>query len=62
MVQGRSARLLCPAQGFPKPEIRWFKDGQSLTGNEIGIRVNTDGSLELAVVEVKVCTGLGTCS
>ncbi|KAK2908097.1 hemicentin-1 isoform X2 [Channa argus] len=35
----------CPAKGFPKPVIRWLRNGQELTGNEPGVSIMEDGTL-----------------
>ncbi|XP_040895666.1 hemicentin-1 [Toxotes jaculatrix] len=35
----------CPAKGFPKPVIRWLRNGQELTGNEPGVSILEDGTL-----------------
>uniref|UniRef100_A0A3Q3K3Y4 Hemicentin 1 n=1 Tax=Monopterus albus TaxID=43700 RepID=A0A3Q3K3Y4_MONAL len=35
----------CPAKGFPKPLIRWLRNGQELTGNEPGVSILEDGTL-----------------
>ena len=51
-MQGLPTRMLCPAQGFPKPAIKWYKDGLELTGNELSITINDDGSLEIPIAQV----------
>ncbi|XP_029939526.1 hemicentin-1, partial [Salarias fasciatus] len=35
----------CPATGFPKPVIRWLRNGQELAGNEPGVSILEDGTL-----------------
>lgn len=52
VIQGFGAKLLCPAQGSPPPRIIWSKDGAVLTGNELGIILNDDGSLDIPIAQV----------
>ena len=52
VIQGGFAKMLCPAQGFPKPKIIWYKDGRELTGNELSVNINDDGSLDIPVAQV----------
>ena len=39
--------LPCPAEGTPRPQITWFKNGQPVTGKELGLALLDDGSLEI---------------
>ena len=47
VVENNRLTLPCPTSGTPTPRISWFKDGYVLTGNEIGVRLLPDGSLQL---------------
>ena len=47
IIEGNKVVLPCPATGTPTPEITWFKDGKRITGNELGIMIRSDGSLQL---------------
>ena len=47
VIENRRVNLPCPAQGNPSPSISWFKNDIPLTGNEIGITLNDDGSLDI---------------
>ncbi|KAF6032030.1 HMCN1 [Bugula neritina] len=60
VIQGFGAKLLCPAQGSPPPRIIWSKDGAVLTGNELGIILNDDGSLDIPIAQVSD-SGRYTC-
>ena len=42
VIQGGFAKMLCPAQGFPKPKIIWYKDGRELTGNELSVNIRSE--------------------
>ena len=48
VIENRPVNLPCPASGNPPPVITWYKDDQRLTGNEIGVSINSDGSLDLS--------------
>lgn len=52
VVQGFGTKMLCPAQGYPRPAVIWYKDGVELSGNELGVTLNDDGSLDIAVAQV----------
>lgn len=47
IIENNRVILPCPARGTPAPKISWFKNGNPLTGNEIGERILPDGSLQL---------------
>ena len=51
VVEGNRVTIPCPAVGTPTPRISWFKDGYLLGGNEIGVRLLPDGSLQLDEAE-----------
>ncbi|CAH1786157.1 unnamed protein product, partial [Owenia fusiformis] len=46
IIENNPLLLLCPAKGTPPPVINWYKDGVEITGNEIGVRILRDGSLQ----------------
>ncbi|MEE6496307.1 hypothetical protein FKM82_002295, partial [Ascaphus truei] len=43
-VTKQQISLPCPAEGNPKPIIKWFRDDKELTGAEPGIRIVEDGT------------------
>ncbi|XP_034035488.1 hemicentin-1 [Thalassophryne amazonica] len=45
IVENQRIAFPCPAKGFPKPVIRWTRNGQELTGNEPGVTILEDGTL-----------------
>jgi hypothetical protein len=47
IIAAQRVILPCPVRGIPKPEISWFREDRELTGNEYGIRILGDGSLQL---------------
>ena len=47
VIENNRVTLACPATGTPQPLITWYKEGAPLTGNEIGVRILLDGSLQL---------------
>ena len=47
IIENNRVVLPCPATGTPTPVIRWFKGGKRITGNELGITIRNDGSLQL---------------
>jgi len=47
VVEGSTVTVQCPAEGRPTPHISWLKDEYPLSGNEIGVRILADGSLQL---------------
>ena len=47
VLENSRITIPCPARGTPSPRISWSKDGYQLGGNEIGIRILADGSLQL---------------
>ncbi|XP_059503813.1 hemicentin-1 isoform X2 [Stegostoma tigrinum] len=45
VLLGENVKLLCAAEGIPRPSIRWLKDGKPLTASDDGrLRVSPDGS------------------
>jgi Immunoglobulin I-set domain len=60
IVEKNKVVLQCPARGTPLPKIRWYKNGNPLSGNEIGERVMADGSLQLEHAHANN-TGRYTC-
>ena len=51
IIHNDRVTMLCPAQGIPKPYVTWYKDGQPITGNEIGLRLLPDGALQIDQAE-----------
>lgn len=47
---GSSVTLRCVAQGFPKPEVTWYKNGQQLAAGN-GLKMD-DNQLEITGVQV----------
>ncbi|KAJ0032742.1 hypothetical protein NQD34_002823 [Periophthalmus magnuspinnatus] len=52
----------CPAKGLPKPVIRWYRNGQELTGNEPGISIQEDGTLLILTSISPLDNGEYTCA
>ncbi|TRZ02412.1 hypothetical protein DNTS_034467 [Danionella cerebrum] len=44
-VANQQIAFPCPAKGSPEPIIKWFRNGQELTGNEPGVSILEDGTL-----------------
>lgn len=51
MIEDNPIILQCPAVGTPIPLITWYKDGVLITGDQIGIVILEDGSLEISETE-----------
>ena len=47
VIENRRVNIPCPARGTPAPTITWYKNNIRLTGNEIGVILNDDGSLDI---------------
>ena len=47
IIENNRITIPCPVSGTPTPIVTWFKDGEVITGNEIGFRIMADGSLQL---------------
>ncbi|XP_022085366.1 hemicentin-1-like isoform X2 [Acanthaster planci] len=45
VVYRDSVELLCPATGFPRPTVAWFKNGVPISSNELNQYVTDQGSL-----------------
>ncbi|XP_053341492.1 hemicentin-1 [Clarias gariepinus] len=52
----------CPAKGFPQPVIKWFRNGQELTGNEPGVSILEDGTLLILASVSPLDNGEYTCT
>jgi len=35
-LAGKTVQMRCPADGVPRPTVRWFKNGQAFTDRPIG--------------------------
>ena len=35
-LSGKTVQMKCPADGHPKPTVRWLKDGRNFTDRPIG--------------------------
>lgn len=53
IIESNPVILPCPAVGTPTPEITWYKDGQVITENQVGVTFLDDGSLELDSVKAE---------
>ncbi|XP_073667498.1 hemicentin-1 isoform X2 [Paramisgurnus dabryanus] len=51
----------CPAKGTPEPVIKWFRNGQELTGNEPGVTIMEDGTLLILASISPLDNGEYTC-
>ncbi|XP_053542916.1 hemicentin-1 isoform X1 [Ictalurus punctatus] len=52
----------CPAKGLPQPVIKWFRNGQELTGNEPGVSILEDGTLLILASVSPLDNGEYTCT
>uniref|UniRef100_A0A8B9H722 Hemicentin-1 n=1 Tax=Astyanax mexicanus TaxID=7994 RepID=A0A8B9H722_ASTMX len=52
----------CPAKGMPQPVIKWFRNGQELTGNEPGMSILEDGTLLILASVSPLDNGEYTCT
>ncbi|KAL4608979.1 myosin light chain kinase, smooth muscle-like isoform X2 [Arapaima gigas] len=52
--QGGTARLECTVRGCPEPQVRWYKDGKSLTpGDHLAMEQGSRGAFSLVVPGVR---------
>ncbi|KAJ0065491.1 hypothetical protein NL108_012446 [Boleophthalmus pectinirostris] len=61
-VANQKIAFPCPAKGLPKPVIRWYRNGQELTGNEPGISILEDGTLLILTSISPLDNGEYTCA
>jgi len=47
IIENNRITIPCPVRGTPAPQVTWYKDGDEITGNEIGVQILADGSLQL---------------
>jgi hemicentin len=47
IIANNRITLPCSAKGTPAPKIKWYKDGEIITGNEAGMKISPDGSLQI---------------
>ena len=47
VLENNYLRLPCPSAGTPRPIITWYMNEVELTGNELGVHISLDGTLEL---------------
>ncbi|XP_066534191.1 roundabout homolog 2 isoform X3 [Hoplias malabaricus] len=60
LARGSSALLLCHVTGSPPPSIRWEKDGQSLSGDDVHISLMENGTLHISDLQ-ETDSGMYTC-
>lgn len=60
VVVDKPATLICEAEGYPVPEIAWYKDGQ-LTTESMRQRILSTGALQFAFAQPSD-TGRYTCT
>lgn len=48
--------------GLPQPVIKWFRNGQELTGNEPGVSILEDGTLLILASVSPLDNGEYTCT
>ena len=53
IIENQRLTLACPATGTPLPVITWYKENIELTGNELGVRLLSDGSVQLDAVQAE---------
>ena len=47
IIANNRITLPCSAKGTPAPKIKWYKDDEIITGNEAGMKISPDGSLQI---------------
>ncbi|KAI5614770.1 hemicentin-1 isoform X1 [Silurus asotus] len=52
----------CQAKGLPQPVIKWFRNGEELTGNEPGVSILEDGTLLILASVSPLDNGEYTCT
>ncbi|ROL43461.1 Hemicentin-1, partial [Anabarilius grahami] len=60
-VANQQIAFPCPAKGTPEPVIKWFRNGQELTGNEPGVSILEDGTLLILASVSPLDNGEYTC-
>uniref|UniRef100_A0A8C1GCV3 Hemicentin-1 n=1 Tax=Cyprinus carpio TaxID=7962 RepID=A0A8C1GCV3_CYPCA len=60
-VANQQITFPCPAKGTPEPVIKWFRNGQELTGNEPGVSILEDGTLLILASVSPLDNGEYTC-
>ena len=58
VVDGKTVKLTCRVFGAPKPEVKWIRNGQELTGGRY--RILPEGDLEIQNV-IFADAGIFTC-
>lgn len=53
IIEGSPVVIRCPASGTPPPLITWFKNGLLITGDQDGVEILEDGSLEILDAEAE---------
>ncbi|KAG8182020.1 hypothetical protein JTE90_013951 [Oedothorax gibbosus] len=51
VVAGSSITLRCSADGYPLPDVAWFKDGNLITNDNL-LQTRNDTDLELSMVDI----------
>lgn len=52
LPQGCECRMSCAVQGWPRPRVTWFKNGESLEGNPAVHSMDTLGVCSLVIASV----------
>ncbi|XP_055041763.2 hemicentin-1 isoform X2 [Misgurnus anguillicaudatus] len=60
-VANQQIAFPCHAKGTPEPVIKWFRNGQELTGNEPGVTIMEDGTLLILASISPLDNGEYTC-